>query len=405
MEVWNIILFLIAQMILWCLINPPNTLIPMLPLWQKCIFIYGLFLNIYSAVSVVLLCVAGVVADDPINGEQSNDDNIISTSPADITASPESPSESQLMDSETASHLNRNRTENRVTSSFEYMFLDDSLSDDEDCASAGVLNIFRKPDWGGHQSEETGHVDAVDSSLIPQNCENSWMCPLTLEEFPPSDTETEELPSLQTLSQSPGAAKPAARSKNCSGVILKLRRMFSEGVKRKKACYQAVPDTDAFPAASLTQTDGEVDGDLHRTSPKLTHKWQRTGDLSHALRPLSGSSKRKHSSLLKIKYCPYLSACHSAEHRRRWVLRSAVQRARRAMRFYYPDLVGKKIYHLYEEDDKSEVWYRGEVLCIHEAHSNPLKTVFEVRYDSEPEWKYYLELLIDYKKGWLKIED
>eukprot|EP00064_Thunnus_orientalis_P000371 superscaffoldBa00000018_g371 len=70
---------------------------------------------------------------------------------------------------------------------------------------------------------------------------------------------------------------------------------------------------------------------------------------------------------------------HSAEHRRRWVLRSAVRRARGAMRFYYPDLVGKRIRHLYEEDDKSEVWYRGEVLRIHEAHTNPLKTIFEVR--------------------------
>uniref|UniRef100_A0A8P4GF95 Uncharacterized protein n=1 Tax=Dicentrarchus labrax TaxID=13489 RepID=A0A8P4GF95_DICLA len=186
--------------------------------------------------------------------------------------------------------------------------------------------------------------------------------------------------------------------------------MFSEGLNRKKAHYQAILDSGTFADPSLSQTDDgkrEVTNEmeLHRRTAKVTHRWQRTGSFSHDLRPLSSSSKRKRRSLFKIKYCPYLSACHSAERRSRWVLRSAVHRAQRAMRFYYPDLVGKRIRHLYEEDDKSEVWYRGEVLCIHEANANPLKTIFEVRYDSEPEWKYYLELLIDYKKGWLKIED
>uniref|UniRef100_A0A3Q4AHK2 Uncharacterized protein n=1 Tax=Mola mola TaxID=94237 RepID=A0A3Q4AHK2_MOLML len=190
------------------------------------------------------------------------------------------------------------------------------------------------------------------------------------------------------------------RSTKCSGVILKLRRMFSERLHRKKSCYQAVLDSRAFANPSLLQTtkgEGEVSGgmDVHR----------RAASFPPTLRSLRSASKRKRRSLLKIKYCPYLSACHSAEHRRRWVLRSAVQRAQRAMRLYNPDLVGKRIRHLYEEDDKSEVWYRGEVLRVHEAHVNPLKTVFEVRYDSEPEWKYYLELLMDYKKGWLKIED
>ncbi|KAK2842317.1 hypothetical protein Q5P01_012517 [Channa striata] len=226
-----------------------------------------------------------------------------------------------------------------------------------------------------------------DSSLIPysRTSENSWTCPLTLDELSSSDTDTED--ASNPVIQSSGPAGSSARSKNCSGMILKLRRMFSEETSDGKGELSHVRD-------------------VHRRVPKATHRWQRTGSYSHALRPLSSSSsKRKHRSLLKIKYCPYLSACHSAEHRRRWVLRSAVQTARRAMRFYYPDLVGKRIHHLYEEDDKSEVWYRGEVLRIHEAHRNPLKTIFEVRYDSEPEWRYYLELLIDYKKGWLKIED
>ncbi|XP_034987263.2 uncharacterized protein C15orf39 homolog isoform X1 [Zootoca vivipara] len=71
----------------------------------------------------------------------------------------------------------------------------------------------------------------------------------------------------------------------------------------------------------------------------------------------------------------------------------------------YPELVGKRIRHLYEEKDKTEAWYPGVVLRIHKRHKNPLKTVYEVRYDSEPEWQYYLEILQDYKKGWLEVDE
>ncbi|KAJ7311174.1 hypothetical protein JRQ81_006781 [Phrynocephalus forsythii] len=76
-----------------------------------------------------------------------------------------------------------------------------------------------------------------------------------------------------------------------------------------------------------------------------------------------------------------------------------------ALPFRYPELVGKRIRHLYEEEDKSEAWYQGVVLRVHQQHKNPLKTVYEVKYDSEPEWQYYLEILQDYKKGWLKLEE
>lgn len=349
---------------------------------------------------------------------------------SDIPATSASPSESHLLshskDQETKSHLNRDRTKSRVKSSSRRMFLDNSVSDEDEPDDAGetvngaVLDEFRKTDRSTDWSEESenrgsyGLVVEQESSLILQNPtpDNSWMCPLTFDELSPSpsDTETQKPFSLQPGSQSSELEKSLVRSKNCSGVILKLRRMFSEGSTRKKASYQTVPNLGTHSDASFSppeELDREMssDRDLHRRMPKVNHRWQRTGSFCHALRPLSSSSKHKRRSLLKIKYCPYLSACHSAEHRRRWVLRSAVQRAQRAMRLYYPDLVGKRIHHLYEEDDKSEVWYRGEVLRIHEAHTNPLKTVFEVRYDSEPEWKYYLELLIDYKKGWLKIED
>lgn len=360
--------------------------------------------------------------DDPANRETGCEEIAGCRTPAHIAVSPSSPSESQPRDQETKPLLNKTKTKSRIKSSSRYMFLDSSLSDEEQVDDKektvnGVV-LFGNNKQNGYQSEKSvnrgsDHMVADEvSSLIPQSIisENSWTCPLSLDRLSSSDTETEESSSSQPVGQTPEPVKSSVRSKNCSGVILKLRKMFTEGLQRKKVCYQAVSESESFTDVSLSQTDdvqGEVscEKNLQRGTAKATHRWQRTGSLSHTLQPPSNSSKRQRRSLLKIKYCPYLSACHSAEHRRRWVLRSAVQRARRAMRFYYPDLVGKKIYHLYEEDDKSEVWYKGEVLRIHEAHRNPLKTIFEVRYDSEPEWKYYLELLIDYKKGWLKIDD
>ncbi|CDQ99749.1 unnamed protein product [Oncorhynchus mykiss] len=167
-------------------------------------------------------------------------------------------------------------------------------------------------------------------------------------------------------------------------MILKLRKvLFPEGRKGQQTRYQA------------------VSGDRGEARERT-----RDGCLSRRIRLPSSLSSSLRRSVMKIKYCPFLSACHSSDHRRRrWILRSAVQRARSVMKIYYPDLVGRRIQHLYEEGDGTEVWYRGLVVQVHEPHPNPLKTVFQVKYDSEPEWQYYLELLIDYKKGWLKIED
>lgn len=181
------------------------------------------------------------------------------------------------------------------------------------------------------------------------------------------------------------------KSQSTPGVILKLRRTHD----RKRMSYRPVSDSE------ISRVETEIPDT--ESGQEFSHddvtRWQRT-----PLRPPHAFSKRKLRSL-SIKYCPYLSTCHSADYRRRWVLRSAVQRARKATKVCCPDLVGKRIQHLYEEVDKSEVWYKGEVLRVHKANPNPLKTVFEVRYDSEPEWRYYLELLIDYKKGWLKIDE
>lgn len=339
---------------------------------------------------------------------------------SDTTASAASHSELQPQrcseDEETQLHLNRNKTKRRVKSRSRRTFLENRLSDEEErgdmdkVVAESTVNTTAKKNCSAHEPQESDNK-GTDYMVSEQNPYISWMCPLTLDELSPfpSDAETEGSSSRWRVGQSSPSVKSKENSKNCSGVIVKLRKILSEGLKRKKTRYQAVSESETSADASISQTDdGESvigEADVHRRTPKTKHRWERTGSFSHALRPLGSSSKRKHRSLLKIKYCPYLSACHSAEHRRRWVLRSAVQRAQRAMRFCYPELVGKRIRHLYEEVDKSEVWYRGEVLRIHEAHPNPLKTIFEVRYDSEPEWKYYLELLIDYKKGWLKIED
>lgn len=288
-----------------------------------------------------------------------------------------------------------NKTKSRIKHSSRRLFLDESLTDEEkvDEINRGVRVTRGGDDASGQDLRGPGDggshsVDAERDAPASVTSDNSWMRPLDFEEVSPIDAEAHAASSL--LPRSTAAAKPAAGAKNGSGMILKLRRMFGTNLNRKKARYQAISDRP------LSQNeDSEVDIE----APKSTHRRQRKQSFCRAVRSVGGSSKR---SLLKIKYCPNLSACYGVEHRRGWILRSAVQRAKS---IHYPDLVGKTIHHLYEEDDKSEVWYRGEVLRVHEAHANPLKTIFEVRYDGEPEWRYYLELLIDYKKGWLKIED
>lgn len=313
-----------------------------------------------------------------------------SSAPAftDAAASPASTPEPQRARRCTdTTPITKSKTKSRVKSSSRRLFLDKNVDNEADAVERAS------------ETKERGHVAAgQDRAVAARSAElDSWTRPLTVDELSPSDAETEKTGDDQS-------SGPRLQSKHCSGMILKLRKMLGGGLSRKKACYEAVSESGTLGESSSPSDVGEKS---LQSTPKVSHMWKGKRSFAHPFRPLGGSSssKPKPRSLLKIKYCPYLSACHSAEHRRRWVLRSAVQRARRALTFCYPDLVGKRIRHLYEEDDKSEVWYRGEVLRVHEAHSNPLKTIFEVRYDSEPEWKYYLELLIDYKKGWLKVED
>ncbi|KAK5610495.1 hypothetical protein CRENBAI_004072 [Crenichthys baileyi] len=356
---------------------------------------------------------------DPYYKEQDGGHDISNSCTPVPCDAPTSPSEShhqRCLKEEENETSSKSKTKSRVKSASRHIFLDKSLSDEEATGDAeetvveGDLKSFINETPGAHQMEnkEPDHIAAEQESMAATqspSAENSWTCPLTLDELSRSHSDAETESSSSRLPDNP-ASGCLAQSKNCSGMILKLRKMLGAGLNRKRACYEAVlqSGTLAKPSSSKIEAGEGIGSDQHRM-PKALRRWKAKRSFCHPDGPLNSPPKSKQRSLLKIKYCPYLSACHSAEHRRRWVLRSAVQTARRAMRFYYPDLVGKRIRHLYEEDDKSEVWYRGEVLCIHEAHTNPLKTIFEVRYDSEPEWKYYLELMMDYKKGWLKIED
>ncbi|XP_029615417.1 uncharacterized protein C15orf39 homolog [Salmo trutta] len=312
---------------------------------------------------------------------------------------------------------------------------------------------------GGNKLEEEEEEEPPATPLLEEEESNSWTYPLTSDELSSSPRNTDRAstllsvpsyeststPSYKTPSSGSGSAwSQGLRTKSQSGMILKLRKvLFPEGRKGQQTRYQAVSVSDpelrrhSQPPLSETE-DGEArrkrdregdrgearertrDGCLsRRMSSKLPQRGRHFGSFSSTLRPLchlttfssfsrlpSSLSSSLRRSVMKIKYCPFLSACHSSDHRRRrWILRSAVQRARSVMKMYYPDLVGRRIQHLYEEGDGTEVWYRGLVVQVHEPHPNPLKTVFQVKYDSEPEWQYYLELLIDYKKGWLKIED
>ncbi|XP_057691701.1 uncharacterized protein C15orf39 homolog [Corythoichthys intestinalis] len=248
------------------------------------------------------------------------------------------------------------KTKSRIKSSCRRLFLDSRPSEDEDEKESG---------------KKAGNEETSPPSLSKTPSDDSWTRPLMFEDFPGSDVEPDESTGFPPVCLPAQTAMLQMASQNSSGSVIKLKNRQSH-------------------------KQGE--------HSRMTFKWRRTGSSGRTLRPVGGSRIPK-KRLLKIKYCPYLSACHSAERRRRWVLRSAVQRASGASGQPYPDLVGKRIRHLYEELDKSEVWYRGEVLCVHEANSDPLKTIFEVCYDSEPEWKYYLELLTDYKKGWLIVEE
>lgn len=264
-------------------------------------------------------------------------------------------------------------------------------------------------------------VEDEDSEQTAEEKPNKAWGPVMSDEVSSgdSDTENDRTSTMSEHSQSSGSTKPSTSSRGRSGMILKLRKvLFDTGSGKYDSGFQPICDTGNCGQSGINVRKIMSERGRHQErSQRIRGREARderglfpgtsgyTCSSSKAMQ-LHRSKKSVCMSrpLVQVKYCSYLSGGHNKQHRR-WVLRSAVQSARRAMKNHYPELVGKRICHLYEEKDKSEVWYKGLVVRIHEPHPNPLKTVFEVKYDSEPEWQYYLELLMDYKKGWLKVED
>ncbi|TRY87120.1 hypothetical protein DNTS_008182 [Danionella cerebrum] len=247
----------------------------------------------------------------------------------------------------------------KVKTSCKRSFLDDSSSSEDDLSEnpvrwsilgSVVINSSKEP-----------HVEVnFGDQTQGQEPENSqWGRPLTADEMT-SDASDEETESTSSSVQS-----------RRSSIILKLRKVSSCEAQGKVTHYKKVADSSTEFSESVHYRKKKRKSSRRKTCDEFL-----TNDFNFYKKP---SSKR-----------------------RRQLSRSTGESGHLANGF--PDLVGKRIRHLYEEKDKREVWYRGVVLRIHEPNVNPLKTVFEVKYDSEPEWQYYLELLLDYKKGWLQIE-
>lgn len=288
----------------------------------------------------------------------------------------------------------------RVKISSKRTFLDETSSSQEDefteePARWNVVSSLERDQWEVSLvtcNDRAGpHVEVKIEDGTQDEPENSWVRPLTSDDLS-SDSTDEETGSTSSMSFQSGRSSSAGSaqglSKGPSSMVLKLRKVFCNGSLGGRVPHYQVTDSYEAPE-DFRHTDS---AHYRKNKPKSSQHKRRHADKEFSFR----SCSQNH---------PYLTKKHGSKHCRRWVLRSAVQSARLAMENTYPELVGKRIWHLYEENDKTEVWYRGVVLRIHEPHTNPLKTVFEVKYDSEPEWQYYLELLVDYKKGWLKVED
>ncbi|XP_076846993.1 uncharacterized protein C15orf39 homolog isoform X2 [Brachyhypopomus gauderio] len=213
--------------------------------------------------------------------------------------------------------------------------------------------------------------------------ENSWGRPLTSDDLSSESSDGERETALRSSSR----GRRGVPLKH-TDMVLKLRKVYYGSGRPPR--YQRVTDHPE-------DLDTARDGCRHHQGAKKSCRGSPYGTCALGIDDDPEACGSRH--------CPCLSGQRASRHSRRRVLRSAMHGTERATRSGFPDLVGKRIRHLYEENDKTEVWYRGVVLRVHEPHPNPLKTVFEVKYDSEPEWQYYLELLVDYKKGWLQIED
>lgn len=300
-----------------------------------------------------------------------------------ISPRPHTPDTTMYLENLKPSSCQKNlREKGRVKGACKRRILGDNTSSEEDgpaeeSESWTFTGCLEMEGWGNVPAGVEAQTKVKIESDIEQEPENSWGRPLT------SDDLSSESTDMDTEMSSYASHAPGSITKR-SDMVLKLRKVYyTKGQRGQVSHYQRVPNQ--------SEVQRRRHGRCHRKKKRRSSE----PSLRHRVRKLSTRSQ----------HCPHLSAPGTSEHKRRWVLRSTTQNAHRTMRNRYPDLVGKRIRHLYEEKDKTEVWYKGVVLRIHESHPNPLKTVFEVKYDSEPEWQYYLELLMDYKKGWLQIED
>lgn len=282
------------------------------------------------------------------------------------------------------------RSKGRVKGACKRRFLADDTSSEEDGPAeeseswtfTSCLEVERWENVPAACTDVESHIKVKIESDTEHEPENSWGCPLTSDELSSESTDAD---AEMTLLSSYARRAPSSTKKR-SDMVLKLRKVYyAKGRRGQVSHYQRVPEQSE-------DQRGRRGRCRRKKKPRVRNA---ESNIRHRVRKFS--SKSQLSS--------YLSAQCNPEHRRRWVQRSAAQKTHRTRRNSYPDLVGKRIRHLYEESDKTEVWYKGVVLRVYESHPNPLKTVFEVKYDSEPEWQYYLELLVDYKKGWLQIED
>ena len=66
-------------------------------------------------------------------------------------------------------------------------------------------------------------------------------------------------------------------------------------------------------------------------------------------------------------------------------------------------LVGKRVHHLLD-DEGSENWQAGTVLCIQKHNKNRMRVVYSIAYTDDPDILLSFPLLVDLKKGDLIIE-
>ncbi|XP_048338119.1 uncharacterized protein C15orf39 homolog isoform X1 [Sphaerodactylus townsendi] len=223
------------------------------------------------------------------------------------------------------------------------------------------------------------------------------------EPIPSSPSKTHR-PIVDAQGTSPSSRKSAAsmptkepaRNEVTSGVLREKRFPFRSGAKR--LLFRA---SQLSGALRVKLTDG-----VARSTSKLLSLRKSVVRIKsqNALqerqgRPVPAGKKRKRPTSLHLKGIRRRRMEGSTSPRRR-----RMEGSTSPSRLGYPELVGRRISHLYEEKDKSKAWYQGMVLRVHKRHKDPLQTVYEVTYDCEPEWRYYLEILQDYQKGWLEVE-